>query len=149
MVTLEQIAHLKHSIAQSPDATDVTKQLLWWMVDHSENLTKALQVTVDYSQLEAFEIANGVHDMVSATGHTDLNTLIKHMGTALCFSFLPIEGNEYGVTVWLAPTHYNRTYSALGQQPAAIQILQPPALVDLQTIDMAKPELQLSISQSV
>lgn len=103
-MTDRQIAALKYLIFQAKDVQDVSKRLVATLIDHSENLTRDVCLTLlaDREGFNAEEIRDatyGIDRLISTTGTTHINQLFVAMGVDLVLSlhygdFDPTRGDE-------------------------------------------------------
>lgn len=111
MVTPKQIAALKYMIFIAKNGTDLSKRVLAFLIDQSEELTKdvCLTLVADREGHTADEIraaAHGVHGMGSCNGTTHLDQLLHVMGSK--FSFLYHYGD-------FDPDRIGNPFSSAGQ----------------------------------
>ena len=138
-----QIAALKYLIAKSKDASELSKQVMFYLIDQSEGFSKEVAIsfsgrTGDYSNEEAMDIVFGVHDMESSNGSTHLDALMKLSGCVFTFSQ---HGGHYkkgifnarttGGTVWLSKNNY-------GHNTNELIILPTPKKDEIQKINLKK-----------
>lgn len=104
MVTLRQIAALKFMIFIAKNGTEVSKRVLAFLIDQSEELTREVCLTLvvnreGYTADEINAAAHGVGGMQSGGGTTHLNELLEAMGCGMIFSihygdFDPSRGSD-------------------------------------------------------
>ena len=92
MVTEKQIAALKYMIFIAKNGTDLSKQVLAFLIDRSEDLTKEVCLTLvadreGYTADKINAAAHGVGGMLSSNGTTHLHQLLYVMGSDLNFDF--------------------------------------------------------------
>ena len=91
MVTSKQIAALKYMIFIAKNGTDLSKRVLAFLIDQSEELTKEVCLTLmadreGYTADEVNAAAHGMHGMESCNGTTHLDQILHAMGSEFSFS---------------------------------------------------------------
>ena len=91
MFTTRQIAGLRYMIFNAKAGTDLSKRILAFLIDRSEELTKEVCLTLvenreGYTADEISAAAYGVGAMQSSCRTTHLDELLCVMGSELCFS---------------------------------------------------------------
>jgi hypothetical protein len=119
VVSDKQIAALKYLIAHSRYANNFCKRLCFWLIDHSQQLTKSVSVSIRIHPQDTMA-ADGAHNMVSNGCTTHLNAIMHAMGTEFHFSHhggtRNVEGlleGSGGYTFWLSPDYYDRQATQL------------------------------------
>ena len=92
MFTIEQIAALKSIIYRSKDGNELAKQVMAFLIDSSEGLTKEVYLSLipnrGYDASEIIDASHGIHDMESENCSTHINTILCAMGSELNFDGL-------------------------------------------------------------
>lgn len=102
VASLEMIDAFKAYIISSPDATELCKQAMCYLIDCSDNLTKSSRIKMVH---HGREIALGVNDMNLSNCNTVLSNFLKRNGYNICFagySFARVSKTRqiiYGVTL--------------------------------------------------
>ena len=91
MPTAKQFAALRYMIFNSTDGTELSRQILAFLIDQSKGLTKEVVLTLvagreGYSALEINQAAYGVERMESCRCSTHTGELFKLMGSEFSFS---------------------------------------------------------------
>ena len=92
MVTAKQIAALKYMIFNAKNGTELSKRVLAFLIDQSEELTIEVCLTLvanreGYTADEISAAAHGVRGMKSCNGTTHLDQILRVMGSELSFSY--------------------------------------------------------------
>ncbi len=111
MFTSKQIAALRYMIFNAKNGTELSKRVLAFLIESSEELTKevCLSLVADREGYTADEISaagHGVGGMDSCNGTTHLDQILAAMGSELSFSV------HYGD---FDPTHTDDPFSQAGQ----------------------------------
>lgn len=111
MAGQKQISALKYFIYKSKDCPDLTKRVVWYLIDQSAQLTEEVCLTLYADCLvwqrdEVEQAARGMHDLQSSNGTTHLHALLSLMGCDLDFSY------HYGD---YDPTRSDDPFSSAGQ----------------------------------
>lgn len=124
MINKKQVDALKYLILRSKDASELTKKILFFLLEQSNLLRKAVYTSVvetkdGFSKENAIETYNGVHDMKSSQAFTHLNEIMVAMGSDFLFYVhagayqADGEFKEYekilSYTVWLSDKRYDGT----------------------------------------
>lgn len=91
MFTSKQIAALRYMIFNAKNGNELSKRVLAFLIESSEELTKevCLSLVADREGYTADEISAagyGVHDMESCNGTTHIDQILDAMGSELSFS---------------------------------------------------------------
>src|ERR1700730_10830628 len=89
--TPKQIAALKYLIAESKNGTDLTKRILFFLIDASKGMTRNVSVGLSqdregYTAKEIHEAGHGMSSLESCNCTTHLNELTTLMGCRRGFS---------------------------------------------------------------
>ena len=87
-LTRKQIAAIKYLIANSPDANNLGKRLLWWMIDKSKRFTQEVAIEIPKTNQNDKQIRGaivGIHHILSCHGLTHLNEVLTAAGAGLHF----------------------------------------------------------------
>jgi len=92
MFTKKQIAALKYLIFNARNVVDLSKQVLAFLIEQSENLTKEVCLTLvdgreGFSAAEITAAGRGMSVMQSCNSTTHLHQILHAMGSELRFSF--------------------------------------------------------------
>lgn len=159
-MTDKQIAALKYLIAHSRDGSKLAKQLVWFLIDNSKNLTQPVSLSFvqdreGFSRDEISKLAHSADRFTSCNCDTFLNQIFDAMGSELCFSLhfghydngttLNNGGQFEGVTVmsytfWLAEKSYGHDGSG--------KILTTTRQ-EIEAIDLNKPGLYPKLENQV
>jgi hypothetical protein len=126
MATRKQIAALKYMIFISRDGVDLSKRVLAFLIDQSEELTREVCLTLvenreGYSADEIDAATHGIDRMMSCNCTTHLNALEEMIGSGL-FSYL-----HYGD---FDPTRVGDPFNNDGQFPnCRIDQVMRPGLI--------------------
>ena len=95
MLSAEDLAALKNHILKSTDAGELTKKVLFYLLDQSEFLTKKTALAFSENPPtpteEISNVNSELHNMLSSNGTTNLNDFLSRLGskTKLRFTFMP------------------------------------------------------------
>lgn len=126
--TSKSIKALKYLIGVSPDATNFTKRLCFWLIDQSSQITQSVCVSIPSSSDDTYAKQAGycIHNMVSSAWATHLNDIMAAIGTDFIFSSHSGIYNENGVrvlggyTIWLSPKHFDHQAKRIEFDPKTI-----------------------------
>ncbi|MBT4376285.1 hypothetical protein HOD29_02820 [archaeon] len=118
-ITEQQLKALKYLIIESKDGSNFAKQVAFFLINASENLTKPVCISLIAKDnelelgKEVKKTAHGFHDFVSGNGTTHLSEIMVAMGTEFDFwnhsgyrKFIP-ETQGIGYTFWLSKERYD------------------------------------------
>lgn len=130
-MTQDQIQALKNLIRISPDMTTRAKKLLIWLIGKSENLTKSICVSIPRSDKKqpslenlATEAGYGIHDATSINGKTQLNCILKAMGSRFRFRS-HVMAQYSGYYIWLSSEYYDTQAEKITLNLDEIDSIQP------------------------
>ena len=126
-ISVEQMKAFRKLILDSKDGNSFGKEVMLWLINNSDHLTRPVAVNIPTSIAHefAYNAATSVHDMLSSNGTTYLNELIRLMGSPLHFSHhcgqyatLGLIQNDKrsfsskleGYTIWLTPEYYGHNH---------------------------------------
>jgi hypothetical protein len=140
----KQVAALKYLIYKSKDASELSKQVMVYLINQSMGFTKEVAISFlggmyGYSDKEARGIVYGVHGMQSSNGSTHLDAMMKLANCNLNFSHHQgcyenetfNSGKSVSGTVWLS----NHPY---GHKTKKLIVLPTPEKRIIQKINLEK-----------
>lgn len=116
-LSAEDLALIQRAVKTSPDASDLSKAFLLWLLDLTLNFSRPVCVSFPpVIQNIGEEVVNGFHDMISSGGGmTHLDDVFRATGTDFKISFccgfyLAVKnGGRYsgGHTAWISDRDYD------------------------------------------
>lgn len=95
----DRLEYLEFLIAESRDACTFARKTAIWLVQHSNGLTRSVQINLPDSK-QARSVSTGFHNMISTLRRTHVNEVLHAMGSALIFGHAAMAGGSS--IVWLS-----------------------------------------------